>query len=203
MESKMEIEVKREKGNGEKTSPILRFSDSPIRFLFLLLFTVHCLLLAVLPGCGRKDEEDSIRKALPKEGEIASAFSLQLLSGKQFRLGDIKERPMVINFWASWCHPCRQEAPVLQKVYALYKDKGVVFIGIAIQDTETKAKAYVKEFGITFPVGLDSTGAIAEAYKIYGIPKTFIIGKDGRFSYIHMGEITEDDLIKVIEKVLK
>ena len=167
-----------------------------------LLLAAYFLLLAVLPCCGRKDEEDSIRKTLPKEGEIASAFSLQLLSGKQFRLGDIKERPMVINFWASWCHPCRQEAPALQKVYALYKDKGVVFIGIAIQDTETKAKAYVKEFGITFPVGLDSTGAIAEAYKIYGIPKTFIIGKDGRLSYIHMGEITEDDLIKGIEKVV-
>ncbi|MBI3397695.1 MAG: TlpA family protein disulfide reductase [Deltaproteobacteria bacterium] len=166
------------------------------------LFIIIGIVLSLL-SCGQKDEEGSIRRTLAKEGDAAAAFSLRLLDGKQFRLDDAKGRPVVINFWASWCHPCRQEAPALQKVYAIYKNKGVIFIGIAIQDTETKARAYIKEFDITFPAGVDNTGSIAEAYKVYGIPKTFTIDKDGRFAYIHMGEITEADLIKEIEKVLK
>lgn len=194
------------------------------RFSCLLLFTACCLLLAVLPGCGQKAEEDGIRKTLPKEGDAAAAFSLKLIDGNPFRLNDAKGKPVVINFFASWCHPCKIEAPALQRIYAKYKqspqspltkgttpsnshfakgDMGVIFIGVAIQDTEKKAKAYVKEFGIQFPVGIDSSGNIAEAYKIYGIPKTFIIDKDGRISYIFMGEIKEDDLIKGIEKVAR
>ncbi|MBI5047827.1 MAG: TlpA family protein disulfide reductase [Deltaproteobacteria bacterium] len=163
---------------------------------FILLFTV-------VTGCVQKNEEGDIRKTLPKEGDIAVSFSLKLLDGKRFSLNDTKGKPVIINFFASWCHPCRLEAPALQRVYAQYKDKGVVFIGVAVQDTETKVKAYGKEFGISFPIGLDNEGSISELYKIYGIPKTFIIGKDGRFSYIHTGEITEVDLINEIEKVLK
>ena len=202
MENKMEIEVKREKGNGETGKRGKDLSDSPIRFLFLLLFTVHCSLFTVITGCEQQTEEGGIRKTLSKEGDSASQFSLKLLDGKKFMLGDAKGRPVVINFFASWCHPCRTEAPVLQKVYTKYEDK-VVFIGIAIQDNEAKVREYVKEFGVTFPVGIDSSGNIAEAYKIYGIPKTFIIDRAGRFNLIHMGEITELDLMKGIEKVMK
>lgn len=165
-------------------------------FLFLLFFTV-------VTGCEQQTEEDGLRKTLPKEGDAAAAFSLKLIDGKEFKLNDAKGKPVVINFFASWCHPCRIEAPALQRVYAQYKDKGVMFIGIAIQDTEAKLKAYIKEFGIQFPVGIDSAGNIAEAYKIYGIPKTFIIDKHGRFSYIFMGEIKEHDLTKGIEKVAR
>ncbi|MBI3755568.1 MAG: TlpA family protein disulfide reductase [Deltaproteobacteria bacterium] len=188
-----------------------------VNLKFLCLLTAYCLLFTVFTGCGQKAEEDGIRKTLPKEGDAAGAFSLKLIDGNPFKLSDAKGNIVVINFFASWCHPCKIEAPALQRVYAKYKqppqspfnspltkgDKGVIFIGVAIQDTEKKVMAYTKEFGIQFPVGIDNSGNIAEAYKIYGIPKTFIIDKDGRFSYIHMGEITEADLIKGIEKALK
>ena len=229
MESEMEIEIRGQESEGSYQLSVINK---------LKLFTVYCLLFTVVTGCGQKAEEDGIRKTLPKEGDVAAAFSLKLIDGKEFKLSDAKGKPVIINFFASWCHPCRTEAPALQKVYAKYKQppqspfnkggikgqshfnkgginnplnppltkgelEGVIFIGVAIQDTEKKAKAYVKEFGIQFPVGIDSAGNIAEAYKVYGIPKTFIIDKDGRFSYIHMGEITETDLIKGIEKALK
>lgn len=171
--------------------------------IFLLLFTLNFSLFTVVAGCGQKTDEGGVRKSLPNEGDVASSFSLKLLGGKEFKLGDEKGKVVVINFFASWCHPCKTEAPALEKVYENYKDKGVLFIGIAIQDKEANVRGYVKEFGIRFPVGIDSAGNIAEAYKIYGIPKTFIIDKDGRFSYIHMGEITEHDLINEVEKALK
>ncbi|MBI5328772.1 MAG: TlpA family protein disulfide reductase [Deltaproteobacteria bacterium] len=174
-----------------------------LKSVFLILLTACCLLLTVLPGCVQKEEEGGIRKILPREDDVAVSFSLKLLDGKRFSLNDMKGKPVIINFFASWCHPCRLESPAFQRVYTRYKDKGAVFIAIAIQDTEAKVLDYVKEFGIAFPVGLDSEGNISELYKIYGIPKTFIIGKDGRFSYIHMGEIAEADLIKEIEKALK
>ncbi|MBI3754240.1 MAG: TlpA family protein disulfide reductase [Deltaproteobacteria bacterium] len=193
---KSEVKERRVKGQGSRVK-IRKLATCNLRLVtFILLFTV-------ITGCGQKAEEDGIRKALPKEGDVAAQFSLRLLNGKKFRLEDMKGRPVVVNFFASWCRPCRTEAPVLQRVYETYKDKGMVFIGIAIEDKEAKVAAYVKEFGIAFPVGIDATGNIAEAYKIYGIPKTFIMDKHGRFSYIRMGEITEADLIKEIEKVVK
>lgn len=172
-----------------------------------ILLIVYCLLFTgylLLPtGCtSRVEEEKGVRTSLPEEGDIAPSFSITLLDGGEFKLGNHKGKPMVVNFWASWCKPCRDEAPALEKVYTRYRDKGVGFIGIAIYDTEEKAREYIKEFGITFPNGLDKGGSIAEVYKIYGIPKTFIVGKDGRFTYIHMGAVTEDILIKGIEKVL-
>ena len=196
----MEIEVRSQESEDRRKAYGLRLKKnkenlSVLSLIFVLLFTV-------VTGCEQQTEEGGIRKTLLREGDSAAQFSLKLLDGRKFMLDDTKGKPVIINFFASWCHPCRIEAPVLQKVYTKYEDK-VVFIGIAIQDKEAKVKEYVKEFGVTFAVGIDRAGNIAEAYKIYGIPKTFIIDKDGRFSYIHMGEITEHDLIKGIEKVMK
>lgn len=179
-----------------------------IRIIPRRVFVILCWLLVtgywLLPiGCtSRVEEKKGIRASLPEEGDVAPLFSITLLDGGEFKLGNHKGKPLVINFWASWCKPCRDEAPALEKVYTRYMDKGVGFIGIAIYDTEEKARGYIKEFGITFPNGLDKTGEVAESYRIYGIPKTFVIGKDGRFTYIHMGAVTEDILVKEIEKVL-
>ena len=208
MENKMEMGARSQKSEEKKSKQYAVYSmqktENKQRSYCLLLtaYSLLFLLFTVITGCEQQTEEGGIRKTLSKEGDSASQFSLKLLDGKKFMLGDAKGRPVVINFFASWCHPCRTEAPVLQKVYTKYEDK-VVFIGIAIQDNEAKVREYVKEFGVTFPVGIDSSGNIAEAYKIYGIPKTFIIDRAGRFNLIHMGEITEHDLMKGIEKVMK
>ena len=112
----------------------------------------------------------------------APDFTLTTLDGAQIRLSSLKGRVVVINFWASWCGPCRQEAPILERVWQEYKDKGVVVIGVAYTDTEANAKAFLQQYGSTYPNGLDIGTKISEMYNIQGVPETFIIDRAGNIT---------------------
>lgn len=151
---------------------------------------VLCSLL-FLVGCGDK---------VPKES--ASDFTLELFEGGSFTLSKQHGHPVVINFFASWCIPCKAEAPALDKVYKESKIKGVAFLGIAVQDTVEKAKDFVKENGITFPAGLDQDGTIKESFGVYGVPVTYFIDKNGIINYIHAGILTEDLIRYELDKIL-
>src|SRR6185369_8583076 len=109
----------------------------------------------------------------------APDFTLTTMDGSTVRLVDLKGQIVVVNFWASWCGPCRQEAPALQNVWEQYKDKGVLIMGIAYTDTETNAKAFIKEYHQNYPNGLDLGTKISDMYNIEGVPETFIIDRDG------------------------
>lgn len=114
----------------------------------------------------------------PESGP-APDFTLTTLDGGQIKLSALKGRVVLINFWASWCVPCRDEAPVLEAVWQQYKDKEVVFVGVAYTDTENGARAFLGEFNTTYPNGLDIGTKISELYNIEGVPETFIIDRDG------------------------
>ncbi|MEK6531868.1 MAG: TlpA disulfide reductase family protein [Deltaproteobacteria bacterium] len=156
-------------------------------------------------GCAKEDAGAPSYAAVAKEKEEeqhAPAFTLTTLDGSQFSLSSVKGRPVVINFWASWCGPCRSEAGELQNAYLRYRGKGVLFIGIAVDDTTEEAGKFIKEFNLTFPSGLDRNGSIAKAYNLYGVPMTFVVQRDGVLSYIHVGTITGKVLDKEIQNVL-
>src|SRR6185369_4461609 len=123
--------------------------------------------------------------------------------GSQVRLADLKGKVVVINFWASWCGPCRDEAPALQNIAEKYQDKGVVVLGVAYTDTEKGAKAFMSEFGQTYPNGLDIGTKISEMYAITGVPETFIINRKGEVAGFMMVPITEQSLSANIDKVLE
>jgi len=162
---------------------------------YLKLFSIACTIFALSAAtawCGSEYEK----------GSTFFPFKLKTLDGKVLDLNSLKGRPIVINFFASWCTECRAEARWFGKEYLAFRDAGVEFVGVAVQDTEEDARNYAKEFGLAYPSGLDDTGAIARKYRLYGIPKTFIVGKDGRFSFIHTGELTEDELAMEIKKAL-
>ncbi|MDQ4145855.1 MAG: TlpA family protein disulfide reductase [Actinomycetota bacterium] len=122
----------------------------------------------------------------PAEGPDGSAgpqrlasFERPLLDGSgTLSSADLEGHPVVLNFFASWCHPCREEAPIFEKTYKEYKDRGVRFIGIATQDTEDPAKAFVKEFGITYPVVEDFGHEIFDELGLIGLPTTLFITPD-------------------------
>lgn len=133
----------------------------------------------------------------------ATDFTLTLFSGEKVTLSSLKGRPVVLNFWASWCPPCRDEAPTLEKVWRNYKDKGVVFIGVDIQDTEQKALAFIQEFDITYPNGPDTGGRIASNYGITGVPETFFINRDGIIVSRWIGAISEKMLVSRIEDIMR
>lgn len=123
---------------------------------------------------------------------LAPDFALTTFDGQQVKLSDLRGKVVVINFWASWCVPCRDEAPFLQKTYLQYKDQGVVFLGVDWVDPEPDAKAYIKEFNITYMNGPDLGSTISQLYRIKGVPETYFVGKDGNLAGNALGPIAPD-----------
>lgn len=152
--------------------------------------------LLLLQGCG---EDKAFRNAA---NEPAPDFSLQLFDGGRFALGENKGKVVVINFFASWCVSCGEETPMIEKVAKDYAPRAVVFVAIAVDDTESKARAFLQKAGLTIPAGLDKSGSIKDAYGIYGMPTTFFIDKAGKVSYLHAGAVNEQLLRHEIDKLL-
>ena len=134
------------------------------------------------------------RSGITRIGKPAPQFAMQLLDGGEFRLSDHEGRPLVINFWASWCPPCRQESPAFERQWRRYRDTGIQFVGVDIQDDVSDAEAYVREFGLTFPNGLDPDGKITIDYGVIGLPVTFFVGSSGIVEGRWVGAIPEEKL---------
>jgi len=122
-------------------------------------------------------------------GRPAPDFTLALLDGGTLRLSDLRGRWVVLNFWASWCPPCREEMPGLQRAYEDFRERGVAFVGVAMADSLPDARSFAREVGITYPVGLDETGEIALAYQVLALPITVFIDPEGRVDWVHAGPI--------------
>ena len=144
-----------------------------------------------------------IRSAKPVEKGLAPQFTLPLFSGGTFSLAEQRGKVVVVNFWASWCIPCRQEAPVLENTWRKYKDRGVVFVGVDYVDTDKEALAFIQEFNVTYPNGPDIGTETARSYRIQGVPETYFVGKDGQLYGNHIGPIDQATLSAKIEEVLK
>ncbi len=158
-------------------------------------------LLAVLAFGLRRDP-----RALPSPlvGRPAPAFALELFDGGHLATADLDGKVVVLNFWASWCVPaCTEEAPHLQRLWTLYGSRGVVVVGVNIQDREAPARAFVQRFAQTFPNGMDRRGMISIDYGVYGVPETFVIDRQGRIVYKHAGPVTEAILVPHIEPLLE
>ena len=125
----------------------------------------------------------------PLIGHQAPPFSVTLFDGKKLSLSDLRGKVVFLNFWASWCPPCRAEARDIEATWKKYKDKNIVFLGIDIQDTEEAALAFLKEFEITYPNGRDALGKVSIDYGVWGIPETFFIDTEGRITYKHVGDL--------------
>ena len=136
----------------------------------------------VMTPVGRREappKRTVIRAADRGSGEAAKEFELSLLDGGTLRLSELQGKVVVLNFWASWCPPCRAEMPSFQRISEEYADRGVVFVGVAVSDTEEKARAFAERVGVTYPLGLDTTGDIAIAYRAITLPTTFLIDRRG------------------------
>lgn len=151
-------------------------------------------------------QRDAPKDLLPKPSlavrEAAPGFTLALLEGGNFQLGAYKGKPVLINFFASWCLPCREEMPAIERIVQEYRPKGVVFLGISTDDTEANARDFIRKYGVTFPIGIDSTAGIQNSYGLYGIPTTYFVDKQGMVNYLHSGNVTEELLRHELDKLL-
>jgi cytochrome c biogenesis protein CcmG, thiol:disulfide interchange protein DsbE len=117
------------------------------------------------------------------EGKLvhAPAFTLDRLDRDgQLGVGDLKGRAVVVNFWASWCVPCRDEAPVLQKTYERYRDQGLVVLGVDVNDFRQDARRFMKRYGLTYPVVYDGKGSTVGKWGVRGFPETFFVDRTGK-----------------------
>ena len=137
------------------------------------------------------------RPASPREGFPAPDFTLDLLGGGTVTLAELRGQPVVINLWASWCLPCRAEMPALQKLYAAHREAGLVVLAVntTYQDSETAAAAFVAEYGLTFPVPLDRTGAVSRTYLLRGLPTTLFVDREGEVASVVIGGPMNEALI--------
>ncbi len=142
----------------------------------------------------------------------APPFEVRTFDGQTVNLANLHGKPVVLNFWASWCQPCRQEAPILQAAWEQYRTQGVMIVGVDYVDTESEAQKYLAEFKITYPNGPDLRSTVSQAYHTTGVPETYFITRDGKLlsgsdpsgrAYAHwIGPIPQEALIARIEKLL-
>jgi len=132
----------------------------------------------------------------------APDFSLELYAGGSWRLADQRGKVVMVDFWASWCVPCQLEARLLETLWQEYRERGVVFVGVAYTDTEPAARAFLAEYGITYPNGPDLRTRISQAYRIQGIPEKFFVDKHGQVRAVLIGPVGEAELRRQIEQLL-
>jgi cytochrome c biogenesis protein CcmG/thiol:disulfide interchange protein DsbE len=120
-------------------------------------------------------------------GQPAPDFTLAVFEGQSYTLSELKGKVVLVNFWASWCKPCEQEAADLEAAWRYYQPGGdVIFLGVDWTDTEPKAKAYLEKFGITYPNGPDLGTRISQKYRTTGVPETYIVGPDGNLAFVKL-----------------
>lgn len=138
----------------------------------------------------------------PIVGRPAPAFDLETLDGGRLSLADLRGSPVVLNFWASWCIPCREEAPLLTAAAADYAPSGLRLLGVVYQDSAENARAFMTQYGQTYPGLLDPDGRTAIDYGVFGIPETYFIDAAGMVRSRQVGALTADDLRRQIEAIL-
>lgn len=132
------------------------------------------------------------------QGEKAPAFTLRQFNGQALSLEGLRGRTVVLNFWASWCVPCREEMPMFEEVWRAERERGLTFVGVAIQDDELLLREFIQHFGITYPTGLDSDNSIALAYNVLGLPTTVFISPSGGLVRKWQGPIDRERLLAFI-----
>lgn len=139
----------------------------------------------------------------PLIGRQAASFTLTLFNGRTIRLEDLRGKVVFLNFWASWCPPCRAEARTLEAAWQRYKDQAVVFLGVNIQDTEGGAREFLREFGITYLNGRDASAKIAIDYGVWGLPETFFIDREGRITFKQVGALGMPIILAKLDEALQ
>ena len=139
----------------------------------------------------------------PLVGRPAALFTLTAFDGTPVTLESLRGKVVVVNFWASWCNPaCYDEAPVLERAWRTYRERGVVVIGVDMQDTAEAAREFIRRFGLTFPNAPDHGGKVAVEYGVYGVPETFFVDRAGTIRAKHVGAVTDDVIRGTLDRLL-
>ncbi len=137
------------------------------------------------------------------EGSIVPDFVLTTFDGQEIALHDLAGQVVVINFWASWCSTCDEEAVELEQAYQIHKDRDVVFLGVDYSDADRLALEYLERYGITYPNGPDKGTRISQAFRVRGVPETYIVAPDGTLAVVQIGPFASlQEILNAIDSAL-
>ncbi|CUS03953.2 Cytochrome c biogenesis protein [Candidatus Promineifilum breve] len=185
------------------TTPAEAAPRRPFRWSMIALWLAVIAILAVL-AWGLVNTNAT----RPEVGQVAPDFDVEFFDGYGWEtrsvatLAEMRGRPVVLNFWASWCVECRYETDLLESAWQQYRDQGVVFLGVAYADVEPNSIAYMEEFGVTFPHAPDLGTDISQSYEITGVPETFFIDSDGVIRHVQIGPVTQQMLDELMPQLL-
>ena len=167
------------------------------------------ILASVWSALGRGSTTNA---AVSEVSYAAPPINLRTLDGSMFNLEQYRGKVVLVNFWATWCEPCKKETPDLQAAYERLADQGFVIVGVDLFDGETKAgvsaeqaeakvRQFGEQYGVTYPIALDETGSVAQAYKIYPIPVSYFIDREGTVRFVRIGGLTTEEVEELFRKL--
>ena len=146
------------------------------------------------------------RKPAAEVGRAGPDFSLETAQGGVLRLSDLQGQPVLLNFWASWCPPCRIEMPELVAAYERYQSQGLVIVGVNLQEADGKVLEFARDFGMTFPIVIDRDSEVADVWRlggpVKGIPTSYFIDEAGVIRAFYYGPMTEEALEERLAQIL-
>lgn len=155
-------------------------------------------ILAIMLALGLAATSCPAETPAPEVGKMAPDFELDTLDGQTLVLSQLKGKPVLVNFWATWCGPCRYEMPFLQQVYEEWPDDKLVLLAVNVGESSSDVSQFMQSQGFSFTVLLDSQAAVAQQYNVMGIPSTFFIDSDGVIQNIKVGVFQSHTEIEAI-----
>lgn len=174
------------------------------RILYLFLLAIGFAWIII--SADKSGASTAGRIPAPQQGFLAPDFELNTPAGEAIRLSDLRGQAVLVNLWATWCPPCRAEMQSMEKMYQEYKEEGftVLAVNMTYQDDASAVLPFVHEQGLTFPILLDETGEMGNAYQLRSLPSSFFIRRDGTISEVVIGGPMSEALLRTrIEDILK
>ena len=166
-------------------------------------YAVRAVTLVVLLACTR-DEDGQIRP--PEVGQPAPAYRTISLTGDSVSLDQVRGRVVLLNVWATWCHPCREEIPILQALHERYAARGLELVGVSVdaRGEEATIREFARDFEMTYPLWLDPDERVQSTFLAIGVPATFLIDRGGVLRWRHIGPVRVNDstLVRALERAL-
>ena len=172
-------------------------------FAGIVLFIVGVMLLLWMAL--QSNNSQSIAQSVPQvpeQGKPAPDFSSPALSGGEIALADYTGKVVIVNFWATWCPPCKAEMPGINDFYETHQEEGLVVLAVNAEESESEVRPFIEASGFTFPVLLDPAGSIVNQYQIHNFPTTIIIDRNGVVRHIQVGMISEEELETAVAPLL-
>lgn len=171
------------------------------RFIFRISILAILVIALIFALVSNLQKDNTIYNV----GDQAPDFMLNQISHnndlESFRLSDYKGKGVMLNFWGTWCKPCKKEMPYMEQLYPKYKEKGVEIIAVSLDATELVVNRFIDDYNLTFPIPYDAAGEVKDLYKIGPIPSTFFINPDGTIEHIVEGALSQESLEKHLQDI--